>query len=252
MTKAHTAPPAFSIVTATFNAGELLDRTQASLSAQTCREFEWIVIDGGSSDDTVERIKRAGPLVTSWISERDRGIADAWNKGIELAKGRYVLILNAGDTYDPTFLESILPLCDGQRIVCSHARLNAADDTHVRIFKAQPAKLRIAMHLPHNWCAVPRQHYASLGLYRHLPLAMDFDWFHRYYNRYGVNGFAVLDEVLGTYYLGGASDARYVESFRTNERILMENGMHPFKARAYMFAYRMKHALKHRLSTKRP
>lgn len=244
---AQEGAPAFSIVTATFNAGEMFDRTWASLSAQTCNQFEWVVIDGGSSDDTVERIKRAGPLVTSWISERDRGIADAWNKGIARATGSYVLILNAGDAYDSNFLESIMPLCDGQRIVCSHARLKTVDGVQLRTFRAQPAKLGIAMHLPHNWCAVPRHHYASLGLYRDLPLAMDFDWFHRYYKRYGVGGFIVCDQVLGTYYLGGASDARYAESFRTNERILIQNGMSPLKARMYMLAYRMKHALRHRL-----
>jgi glycosyltransferase involved in cell wall biosynthesis len=237
---------AFSIVTATFNAGELFDRTAASLASQTCRSFEWIVVDGASSDDTVQRIRAAGKLVSSWISEPDKGIADAWNKGIARAHGQYVLILNAGDTYDSGFLEGIIPHCDGQRVVCSHARLCGPDGAQLGVFRADPRKLRIAMHLPHNWCAVPKLFYSLVGPYKKMPLAMDFDWFHRYYKRYGVGGFSIVDQVLGTYYLGGASDQRYIQSFGANERILVDNGMHPMIARAYMLAYRIKHALKHR------
>jgi glycosyltransferase involved in cell wall biosynthesis len=240
--------PVFSIITATFNAGKVLGRTVHSLVSQTCQSFEWIIVDGASGDDTVERIEAAGEVVSSWVSEPDEGIADAWNKGIARARGQYILILNAGDTYDPEFLEKLKPHCDGRRIVCSHARLCAEDGTIVGKFAAKPDKLRVAMHLPHNWCAVPAEHYSSLGLYRRIPLAMDFDWFHRYHKQYGANGFIVVDEVLGSYYLGGASDQRYAESFQANEHILIENGMHPMLARAYMASYRLKHALKHRFT----
>jgi glycosyltransferase involved in cell wall biosynthesis len=238
--------PLFSIITATFNAGALFERTRASIEAQSCHSFEWIVIDGASRDSTVERIKAAGNLVTAWVSERDEGIADAWNKGITRARGKYVLLLNAGDTYDPDFLLKVARYCDGERIVCCHARLSTLDGEVIGIFRAQPSRLRVAMHLPHNWCAVPAHCYSSIGPYRKVPLAMDFEWFHRYYKRYGSQGFIVLDEALGTYYLGGASDRGYADSFRINQIILIENGMNPLLARLCMLAYRVKHALKHR------
>lgn len=111
------------------------------------------------------------------------------------------------------------------------------------MFLSQPHKLGRAMHLAHNWCAVPVQHYRALGLYSKIPLAMDFDWFHRYYRKFGVRGFDVVDQALGTYYLGGASDVNYHSSFSANERILVANGMSPLAARFYRMSYTLKHAI---------
>ena len=241
-----TRRPAFSIITATFNSGSLFDRTAASLRAQTLRDFEWIVVDGGSKDDTVQRIQLAGNLVDMWISEADRGISDAWNKGLARAGGQYVLLLNAGDTYDAGFLNSILVHCDGQRIVCSHARRLTESGYPAGTFRAEPYKLYRAMHLPHNWCAVPLRHYRELGGYVEMPLAMDFDWFHRYFRRHGVDGFIVVDEVLGSYHLGGKSDVNHVASFRANQDILISHGSNPLLAFAWRCAYTAKHAWQQR------
>ncbi len=101
------------------------------------------------------------------------------------------------------------------------------------------------MHVPHNWCAVPTKHYQSLGLYALLPLAMDFEWFHRYFRRFGPAGFLVLDQALGTYYLGGTSDLNYANSFRANEKILRESGIHPVLARLLRLVYTAKHSVRY-------
>ena len=238
------SPPAFSIVTATYNPGAALERTIDCLGKQTVRDFEWIVIDGASTDGTVDRLRALGPLLSHWISEPDDGIADAWNKGIARARGRHVLILNAGDTYDPHFLEKVGAVADGRRIVCCHARLLKEDGTEVGRLRAQPHKLYRAMHVPHNWCAVPRHRYAELGNYQKLPQAMDFEWFHRYFRRYGPEGFIVIDEALGDYRLGGTSDLNFAESFRTKEQIIVANGGNRWRARGYRWAYTVKHAIR--------
>lgn len=248
MTENSGFSPAFSIITATYNAGPLLSRTAACLAAQAYKNFQWIIVDGNSTDDSVQRIKAAGKLVDRWVSEPDEGIADAWNKGLALARGSHILILNAGDIYDPDFLLIVSQQCDDSRIVCSHARRSYENGQQFGVFLAQPHKLNRAMHLPHNWCAVPAHHYRTLGPYAKLQLAMDFEWFHRYYRKFGVAGFHVINQALGTYYLGGASDVHYRRSFVANERILIENGLHPLAARFYRAAYTMKHALNKRLS----
>lgn len=89
--------PLISIITITYNAEKELPRTIASILEQNFDDFEHLVIDGASSDGTLE-IARRNPDARI-ISERDRGLYDAMNKGLKNAKGKYVLFLNAGDTF---------------------------------------------------------------------------------------------------------------------------------------------------------
>lgn len=87
----------FSIITATVNALPGLEATAESLRVQTFRDFEHVVIDGGSSDGTPDWLAAQGCGIR-WISEPDEGIADALNKALAMAEGEYVLVLQAGDT----------------------------------------------------------------------------------------------------------------------------------------------------------
>lgn len=93
--------PTVSVITATFNASKLLPGLIDSLRAQTDRDFEWIVVDGASTDGTVELIKSAGDVVTNWISEPDFGIYHALNKAVQIAAGEYYLVMGADDRLNP-------------------------------------------------------------------------------------------------------------------------------------------------------
>lgn len=88
-----------SIITINRNNGVGLEKTMQSVVAQTCREFEYIVIDGASTDGSVEVIKRFDPQFAhlKWISEPDSGIYNAMNKGLRMVSGEYVQVLNSGD-----------------------------------------------------------------------------------------------------------------------------------------------------------
>lgn len=87
--------PQFSVMTVTLNNRDGLARTHASLERQTCTDFEWVVVDGGSHDDTADYMKNVREA--TFISEPDQGIYDAMNKGMLRARGHYLLFLNAGD-----------------------------------------------------------------------------------------------------------------------------------------------------------
>ena len=89
--------PLISIITSTYNAADALPYTMRSIAEQTSHDYEWIVVDGGSTDGTVELLKDYGALVSRWISEKDRGIYDAWNKASRLARGQWLIFLGAGD-----------------------------------------------------------------------------------------------------------------------------------------------------------
>ena len=88
-----------SIITVTYNAEVCLEKTIQSVINQTYKNIEYIIIDGGSSDKTLSIIKKYKKYIKYWISEPDKGIYDAMNKGIKIAKGDYINFLNAGDFY---------------------------------------------------------------------------------------------------------------------------------------------------------
>lgn len=87
-----------SIITVTRNAAELLGRTIRSVANQTEENIEYIVVDGASTDNTADLLT-ANARINNWISEPDKGIYDAMNKGAALASGKWLLFMNAGDTF---------------------------------------------------------------------------------------------------------------------------------------------------------
>ncbi len=101
--------PTVSIITITYNAERFLERTIQSVIKQQATDYEYIVVDGGSTDGTLDIIKRHETQITTWISEPDRGLYDAMNKGLHRARGEYVWFMNAGDTlHDSQTLTDLL------------------------------------------------------------------------------------------------------------------------------------------------
>ena len=117
-----------SIITINYNNAVGLKKTLDSVASQTCTDFEHIIVDGASSDESVEIIREyeqslassLSPLTShlTWLSEPDTGIYNAMNKGVRLAKGEYTLMLNSGDyLVDDNVVEKVLPLLDGTDII---------------------------------------------------------------------------------------------------------------------------------------
>lgn len=97
-----------SIITVNYNDALGLERTIKSVIAQTFHDYEFIIIDGGSNDESIEIIKKYERHINYWISEKDGGIYPGMNKGLQQAKGNYVNFMNSGDSYhDPFVLERI-------------------------------------------------------------------------------------------------------------------------------------------------
>ncbi|MCM1522463.1 MAG: glycosyltransferase [Muribaculaceae bacterium] len=91
--------PLFSIITVTRNAAATLPATLESVRNQTCNLYEFIIVDGNSEDSTIEQARNSGIEGMKLVSEPDRGLYDAMNKGLGMAKGDYVIFLNAGDAF---------------------------------------------------------------------------------------------------------------------------------------------------------
>lgn len=104
----ETNSPLISIITVVFNGVSLLQETMRSVWNQAYDNIEYIVVDGASTDGTVELLKNAEGRIDLWVSEPDKGIYDAMNKGLAFARGEYVWFLNAGDTAaSPDLLKEI-------------------------------------------------------------------------------------------------------------------------------------------------
>jgi glycosyltransferase involved in cell wall biosynthesis len=108
----------FSIITPVLNSGPKIRRTVESVRAQQQDLFEHIIVDGQSTDDTLAKIKSYEKGIT-FISENDRGVYDAMNKGIDRASGKYLYFLGAGDSIRPAVLENVasLLLLDGPAFI---------------------------------------------------------------------------------------------------------------------------------------
>lgn len=119
------AVPFFSVVIASYNYGRFLRSALDSVLGQSCQDFELIVVDGGSSDETIAILEQYSTQLAWWVSEPDRGQSEAFNKGFARAKGRYFVWLNADDLLLPGTLAAA-------RSVLSAARSDWASSDFVR------------------------------------------------------------------------------------------------------------------------
>lgn len=170
--------PLISVVTVTRNAEKTIERTIDSVLQQSGADFEYIVVDGGSTDATLEIVGRHEAKIDYWISEPDGGIFDAMNKGISLARGRYIGILNADDRYLPGALglvaEKSRSIFGG---VIYGDYIFSAADAGVEFPVRASLDLWKGMTLGHPAMFVSAATYQNIGLYEpHLRFAGDLDF----------------------------------------------------------------------------
>ncbi len=99
--------PLFSIITVVYNGDKYLEQTIKSVLNQSNKDFEYIIIDGGSNDNSLKIIKKYEKKIDYWVSEKDKGIYDAFNKGMKVSRGKFIGFINSDDTYKKNALEII-------------------------------------------------------------------------------------------------------------------------------------------------
>jgi glycosyltransferase involved in cell wall biosynthesis len=116
--------PKLTIITVTYNAERFLEPTIKSIAAQTYPNIEYVIVDGGSKDGTVDIIKKYLQVVTNYISEPDNGLYDAMNKGLQLATGDYIMALNAGDLLDePETIAKTFAKCNNEDVLFGDTKI---------------------------------------------------------------------------------------------------------------------------------
>jgi len=146
-----------SIVTPSFNQGQFLERTIQSVLGQDYLQIQYVVIDGGSSDDSVEIIKRYKNRIDYWVSESDQGQTDAINKGFARAKGEILAWINSDDTFNPGAVsQAVAFLGQHPEYAGVYADANFIDENDQKIGKFPAAQTSYAK-LRRGYVHIPQQ-----------------------------------------------------------------------------------------------
>lgn len=251
--------PIFSIITICFNSEKTIERTIKSVLAQTYKDYEYIIVDGCSTDSTLDIVKKYEPLFEGrmkWKSEPDKGIYDAMNKGIRMATGDIIGIVNSDDWLETDALEKVIGCYEknnneSNTLYCGDIvfHYNNGDtkcmDANISLFKKQ-APLYIMTGIRHPATFVPRDVYEKVGLFNEkMKLSADQDFILRCYFQ-GVNFYHVND-VLSNMAAGGLSTdntkASLEASIHDRKIMLQENNIHGLKYLWLWYTWRVRVAL---------
>ena len=225
------AVPLVTIITVVFNGEKHLEQTIQSVISQTYNNVEYIIIDGGSTDGTVDIIRKYEEVIDYWVSEPDAGISDAMNKGISLATGILINHLHAGDKFAAdTTLSSVVSSynsegwrwCFGNQLLRSHT-----DDTIVGCFcppKFSQKLLHIVNTIPHPTVFSERALIEEVnGFDNNYKCAMDYHLWLRFTQLSKPKQF---DYATAEFLLGGrSSDIKLAlrEEFRARKEVLRQS-----------------------------
>jgi glycosyltransferase involved in cell wall biosynthesis len=173
-------PPLLSIVTVTKNCAASLKATLESVKAIKNADIEYIIIDGSSTDGTVELIKNSGELVDKFISETDSGIYNAMNKGLDLALGKYILFINGDDELLPEGFPIVWPLLiDGNASIIAAKTKVLSDGKCTPTLIARPWQLFFFNTIPHPSAFMLTALLRRYRFREDLRIASDYDLFLR-------------------------------------------------------------------------
>lgn len=214
-----------SVLTPCFNSVKTIEKTLECIEKQTYQKMEYIIIDGGSTDGTLELIEQHRarlPKQFTLISEKDQGIYDAMNKGIGLAKGRLIGIVNSDDWYEEDTVEQIVKHYQGNQyeVVYGMQRtyLNGKEKaTFIYHHDFLPEQM-----ITHPTCFVTKDAYHELGVFDlRYRSAADYDLMLRFYESKKVV-FTPIYQVLSNFQLGGMSSSQ--TGVRENAMIRYKRG----------------------------
>lgn len=211
--------PLFSIITVTYNAASVIAATLKSVADQNQASYEYLVIDGASTDDTLEMVRRAGIENARIFSEPDNGLYDAMNKGIKRALGEYLIFLNAGDAFAaPNTLQRLATLAEGHPDVIYGQTVVVNDQRQVigKRHLSAPKKLTAqsfsrGMLVCHQAFIARREIVPEYDLsYR---FSADYDWCIRILLKSTANAYAGREPII--HFLdGGLTTAHHRTSLR--------------------------------------
>lgn len=214
--------PLVSVITVCFNAEKTLEKSIQSVIGQSYEPIEYIIIDGGSIDNTLNIIKKNEDKISYWLSEPDKGIYDAMNKGLSMAKGEYIAILNADDYYHRDAIEHSIDKIIATKSDYSISNVKYVDGKMIRpIYPLQENYVYQEMPYPHVGALIAKSIFQKIGNFDNtLKIAGDHDMAVRIH--LADYKACYLDEITATLEEGGISSD--LESNKESMSVAIKHG----------------------------
>lgn len=216
--------PKLTIITINYNNLEGLKKTFDSVFMQTYQDFEYIVIDGDSTDGSKEYIIKNADKINFWVSEKDKGIYDALNKGIKNANGEFIIFINSGDSlYSPSVLKILSDVDHKYDIAYGDTNLIYRDGRE--IIKKYPENCNLLFLLKdtvqHQGTRIRKDLLTNKTYSLDYKIISDWVWFFDAY--FKKNSFFHVNEVLANFVLDGISSTNTKQLLIEREHFLSNN-----------------------------
>lgn len=226
--------PIFSIVTITLDNLYGVRATRTSIEEQSLRDFEWIVVDGASTDGTVEELENCELANFFWTSEKDSGLYNAMNKGLARCRGRYIVFMNAGDRFaSADVLERVnsgITACGSQPHIVFGDAIEETEDGKQLYKKARAVdELHYGMHTHHQAMFYSAEALQGLWFDESFRISADYDLTCRVYMRDG--GSLALNFPFCIFARGGVSEKRTQVGRQENWRVQRDVLKHSLRRR---------------------
>ena len=220
--------PKLSVITIVYNNVQDIERTMQSVLRQTYPNIEYLVIDGGSTDGTVALIEQYANRLDYWVSEPDKGIYNAMNKGLAAATGHYVLFMNSGDEiYDDYTVEAVFAAAPDADIYYGETEMFDANWESLGLRRhGIPARFnwrsfRYGMNISHQAIYIRRA--ITTPYDEQYRLSSDIDWIIRAAKKARPDKIVNTNKLVAKYLVGGMSKKRHWQSLRERFHIFSKH-----------------------------
>jgi len=243
--KAPNSELTVSIVTVCWNCEDVIEKTIQSVLNQSYNPIEYIIIDGESTDGTLDIIRAYEPQLATWVSESDNGISDAFNKGIQRTTGDLVGLINAGDVYESGAIEQVVRCAEKAHkadIFYGDIYMTNGKGETMYVRKARTeidaSCFRYGMpSIPHPSVFVRRSLYDERLFDLSREYAMDFEWL-RFMAERGYQFKYVDGPCIARMQAEGKSNDQYLDTLAEVHRICSDYGDHPVVSYLYNRVFR--------------
>ena len=235
--KSEENKPLITVVTVVYNGEQFLEETILSVINQSYDNVEYIIIDGGSTDGTLDIIREYEHAIDYWVSEKDKGIYDAMNKGVEKATGYYIGLINADDWYELDTVQSIVNQINNKNSIdVFYADMNIVDiDTKAKkLLIGDIERLNKNMSLNHPTCFLKRELYKEKTFDSRYKIAADYDLM--LYFKFNKKSFFHINKIFANMRSGGVS----CNNNKTVEERFLIHKKYYSKIYAYVFLWEFK------------